>query len=68
LPKLLVVGVAFFLIILIGFSRIFLCVHWLSDVLAGWSAGFGLALIALWADINWTSLPDISIRSSQVYR
>jgi undecaprenyl-diphosphatase len=58
LPKLLVVGVAYFLTILIGFSRIFLCVHWLSDVLAGWSAGFGLALIALWADINWTSLPD----------
>jgi undecaprenyl-diphosphatase len=56
--KTLVVAGALFLIILIGFSRIFLCVHWLSDVLAGWSAGFGLALIALWADINWTSLPD----------
>jgi undecaprenyl-diphosphatase len=59
LPKLLIIGGTFFLIILIGFTRIFLCVHWLSDVLAGWSAGFGLALIALWADINWTSLPAL---------
>lgn len=37
------VGIAICLVLLIGFTRIFLGVHWPSDVLAGWTVG------AMWA-------------------
>ncbi|MBV9045239.1 MAG: phosphatase PAP2 family protein [Alphaproteobacteria bacterium] len=38
-------GVAAFLAILIGFSRVYLGVHWPSDVLAGWTLGGIWALL-----------------------
>ncbi|MEH6719064.1 MAG: phosphatase PAP2 family protein [Aurantimonas endophytica] len=43
----LLIGVAVFLTILVGVSRVYLGVHWPSDVLAGWTAG------AAWAVIWW---------------
>jgi undecaprenyl-diphosphatase len=39
-----VVGVTIFIVLLIGCSRIYLGVHWPSDVLAGWCLGAAWAL------------------------
>lgn len=41
------VSVAVFIVVLIGLSRIYLGVHWPSDVLAGWCAG------SLWALLSY---------------
>lgn len=41
-------SVATFLSLLVGLSRIYMGVHFPTDVLAGWTAG------ALWALICWT--------------
>ena len=50
--KLYLLGVAVALTVLIGISRVYLGVHWPTDVLAGWSIGAAWALscwlIALW--------------------
>ncbi|MGA2468617.1 MAG: phosphatase PAP2 family protein [Thermodesulfobacteriota bacterium] len=35
------------LILLIGFSRVYLGVHWLSDVLAGYATGFTWLLLCI---------------------
>ncbi len=43
--RLYVMACAVFLVGIIGLSRIYLGVHYPSDVLAGWSAGFAWALV-----------------------
>jgi undecaprenyl-diphosphatase len=45
--KVYILSVAGFLVILIGMSRIYLGVHWPTDVLAGWLVGSAWALIVL---------------------
>ena len=42
-------GWLFLLILLIGISRIYLRVHYASDVIAGFAVGLGWLLLALWA-------------------
>jgi undecaprenyl-diphosphatase len=44
------IAVATLLSILIGISRVYLAVHWPTDVLAGWAAG------AVWALLGWSVL------------
>jgi undecaprenyl-diphosphatase len=42
-----IMGVALFLTLAVGLTRVFLGVHYPTDVLAGWSAGLSWALICL---------------------
>lgn len=52
-----VLGIAISATLLIGVSRIYLGVHWPTDVLAGWCLGAAWALVcwsaAIWASARW---------------
>lgn len=48
--KALAYGVAATVVVGVGFSRVYLGVHWPTDVLAGWCLG------AMWALVGWVAL------------
>ena len=59
--RLFFVGLGVAMTVLVGLSRVYLGVHWPSDVVAGWTLGGGWA-VACWLLATWfwfgASLPD----------
>jgi undecaprenyl-diphosphatase len=52
------IGLAVFLTVIVGVSRVYLGVHWPTDVLAGWTAG------AAWALVCWVVAKRLHVRGT----
>jgi undecaprenyl-diphosphatase len=51
--RLYVIGSALVLVALIGISRLYLGVHYLTDVAAGWLVGLAWAILCRWVEKRW---------------
>lgn len=58
-PKIFFLGMSVILTVMIGISRVYLGVHWPSDVLAGWLIGGACAVGAWLADWLWDQRASI---------
>ena len=61
-----VVGCALALVFLIGVSRVYLNVHYPTDVLGGWSAGLLWALACRWVEDRWRPLRQEEMDDAKV--
>jgi undecaprenyl-diphosphatase len=52
--RIYVMGAALLMPLLIGLSRIYLGVHWPTDVAAGWCVGIAWALLCYMASLRWS--------------
>jgi undecaprenyl-diphosphatase len=57
--KVMVYALAMGMVLAIGFSRVYLAVHWPSDVLAGWCLGAAWALAGWLALLRWTRAQNV---------
>jgi undecaprenyl-diphosphatase len=61
-PSVVLVGIALLLAMVIGFTRMFLGLHYLSDVVAGWVGGLACALLGQWVIDRWERHPEQAAR------
>ena len=55
------IGWSLLLVFLIGASRLYLGVHYLTDVMAGWVFGLVWAITCRWIEDHWTAVRETSV-------
>jgi undecaprenyl-diphosphatase len=51
----LVIAATSLLVLVIGVTRLYVGAHYVSDVVAGWAGGLGVALVCAWLDEKWAA-------------